>query len=254
MTETTSPSREGSRSVRVGILQAEPAGGIRAGEIEKFRQSGVQILVLPEYFWLESDDRDHGHAARHAEATLDRMSELSRGWSVVGGTFVEPSEGGGWHNSCPVFEDGREIARYRKINLMPGELENGARPGCSFVTVTVAGGVRLAPVICADVLDAATFSSVASLGADLIVSPVASPYLPADSVEAKEKRDREIFVGGAVRAGAPIVKVCGVGSVFHHRLQGRSLVATPAGLLFRTPYNRENERGAWVVDVPLPHR
>ena len=240
--------------IRVGVLQAPPAEGVREDEIARFREGGVQLLALPEYFWIEPDDRDHRHAGRHAAATLERLAELSQGWCVVGGTFVEPAANGGWQNTCPVFEDGREVARYRKINLMPGERKNGAVPGASFVTVTVAGGVRLAPVICADVLDAGTFSTVASLGADLIVAPVASPYLPDDSIEAKQARDQDIFVAGAARAGAPIVKVCGVGSVFTHRLQGRSLVAAPHGVVFRTPFDQESERGAWIVDVPLAAR
>ena len=65
---------------------------------------------------------------------------------------------------------GEELARYRKINLMPGELQHGAIPGESFVLID-ALGLKLAPVICADVLDEGTFDHVAHLGADLILAP-----------------------------------------------------------------------------------
>jgi predicted amidohydrolase len=173
---------------------------------------------------------------------------------VAGGTLVEPSaDGTGWHNTAVMFEDGREIGRYRKIRLMPGEIANGARPG-SDPAAFVVRGVRVAPVICADVLDPATFDRIAALDADLIVAPVASPFLAADTADAKERRDREIFLAGATRARAAIVKVCGVGSIFGRPLQGRSLVVSPEGVHFRVPFDREGEPGAWVVDVPLPGR
>ena len=64
-------------------------------------------------------------------------------------------------------------------------------------------------------------------------------------------RDREIFLRGAREAGAPIVKAGGTGRLFGRPLQGRSLVATPAEIVFRTPFDEEREPRSWIVDVPL---
>jgi hypothetical protein len=39
-----------------------------------------------------------------------------------------------------------------------------------------------------------------------------------------------------------IVKVCGVNTPGHpYTIQGRSLISSPAGILWRTPFHREND-------------
>ena len=42
-----------------------------------------------------------------------------------------------------------------------------------------------------------------------------------------------------------------MGLLFGRGLQGRSLVATPNEILFRTPFEEERARRAYVVEVPL---
>jgi predicted amidohydrolase len=239
----------------IGIHQAEPGSGITDLERDRYRQAGVRVLVLPEYFWVRPQDRDHRNSAGHAVEDLELMARWSTedGWVLVGGTFVEHHEGEVFYNTCPVFHQGHEIGRYRKIHLMPGEARHGLHPGAGFLLFE-ALGLRMAPVICADVLYPDTFSAVAALRPDLILAPMSSPHLPGDTPEAKDKRDREIFLRGAARAGAPIVKAGSVGHLFQRPLQGRSLVATPGTLLFRTPFDQEHTRHTWIIDVPLSPR
>jgi predicted amidohydrolase len=238
-------------TVRVAIHQAEPGTGLAPREGDRYREAGVQILVLPEYFWVRPADEDHTQVARHFDEDMEILAALSREeeWVVVGGTVVEPN-GKLWHNMCPVFFRGEELGRYRKIHLMPGEARHGLTPGEGFVIVE-ALGLHLAPVICADVLYPDTFDQVAALHPDLILAPMSSPRRPADTAEEKDTRDREIFLRGAKAAGAPIVKAGAMGTLFHHPLQGRSLIATPREILFRTPFEEEGERRNWVVDIPL---
>jgi len=238
-------------AVRVGIHQAEPGSGLRPEEIARYRQQGARILVFPEYFWVRPGDTSHRDAGAHYEEDLAEVARISRegDWVVVGGTLIEPA-GDTWHNTCPVFAQGRELARYRKIHLMPGEARHGITPGEAFVLVD-ALGLHLAPVICADVLYPDTFDQVASLRPDLILAPMSSPFRPADPESEKDERDREIFLRGAAQARAPIVKAGGMGTLFGRPLQGRSLVATPGEILFRTPFAEEGERRNWVVEVPL---
>jgi predicted amidohydrolase len=241
-------------SVRVGIHQAQPGSGITPEERGRYRAAGIQILVFPEYFWVRPEDENHADVAAHCDQDLRTLAALSReeGWLVVGGTVVE-RDGAVCHNACPVFLGAQELGRYRKIHLMPGEARHGVVPGERFVIVE-ALGLRIAPVVCADVLYPDTFERVEALRPDLILAPMSSPFRPRDPVEAKDARDRDIFVVGAAHARAPIVKAGAMGTLFGRPLQGRSLVATPAGILFRTPFEEETERRTWVVDVPLGNR
>jgi predicted amidohydrolase len=238
-------------SVRVGIHQAQPGSGITPEERGRYRTAGIEILVFPEYFWVRSGDRDHGDVAAHADEDLETLAALSReeGWLVAGGTVVE-SDGDACRNACPVFFEGQELGRYRKIHLMPGEARHGVVPGERFVIVE-ALGLRIAPVVCADVLYPDTFEQVEALRPDLILAPMSSPYRPQDPVEDKDARDRDIFLKGAAHAHAPIVKAGAMGTLFGRPLQGRSLVVTPEGILFRTPFEEENERRTWIVNVPV---
>jgi predicted amidohydrolase len=244
---------QGSRptSIAVGVLQAEPGSGVREEELAHFADSGAKLLVFPEYFWVKpgsngGTNREHDYRdAGEALAALTR----DRDWVIVGGTVPEPVHEG-WHNTCLVYQHGRELARYRKINLMRGERKAGAIPGQALAVVE-ALGLRLAPVVCADVLDWSTFDGIAALNVDLILAPMASPLLPDDTEEDKENRDRNIFATGAIRARAPIVKVCGIGSVNGKQLQGRTLVATPDGIIYRTGFEEESVRYARVIEVPI---
>jgi predicted amidohydrolase len=234
-----------SRTLRIGIHQAEPGSGITVRERDAYREAGVEILVLPEYFWVRPGDRDHHDAARHYEEDLGDLRYLTEGedWVVVGGTVVEPRKTT-FHNACPVFHRGEEIGRYRKIHLMPGEARHGITPGGDFVVLETLG-LRL------DVLYPDTFERVAALDSDVILAPMSSPFRPGDTMVDKDARDREIFLRGAASAGAPIVKAGGMGRLFGRPLQGRCLVATPQSLVFRTPFEEEASRHAWIVDVPL---
>jgi predicted amidohydrolase len=240
-----------SRTLRIGIHQAEPGSGVTVQERDAYRKAGVEILVLPEYFWVRPGDRDHQDAGRHYEEDLEGLGYLTQGedWVVVGGSMVEPGKAA-FHNACPVFYRGKELGRYRKIHLMPGEARHGITPGADFV-VLEALGLRLAPVICADVLYQDTFERIAALDSDVILAPMSSPFRPDDTPRDKDTRDREIFLRGAASAHAPIVKAGGTGHLFGRPLQGRCLVATPDTFVFRTPFEEETARHAWVVDVPV---
>jgi len=73
--------------------------------------------------------------------------------------------------------------------------------------------------------------------------PTTSPYRPEDSLSQKHDRDQKYFVAGAEVAGAYVVKTCGAGSIFGHRLQGRSLIAAPWGVVNRVePLDEDSVR------------
>jgi predicted amidohydrolase len=238
----------------VGLHQGEPGSGLLPGERDFYRASGIDLLVFPEYFWVRPEDQGMADSAAHGEEDLATLAELSReeGWMVCGGTFVETTPAG-WRNTCPLFHRGMELVRYRKIHLMPGEEKGGVVPGEDFVLAEV-GGLRIAPVICADVFHEDTFHRLEALSPEVVVAPVASPFLPRDTPEAKEGRDRDLFQRLADRAGGILIKVAGTGNLRGRPLQGRCLVVTPEGILFRTPFAEEQERRTWVVRIPLEEK
>lgn len=244
------------RKLSIGMLQAEPHGVILPAEVAAFQVANIDLLILPEYFWLETEDETHRDALDHFESSREKLAELSQilDCTVVGGTMVEPTAEEGdanWHNTSFVFQKGRQLGFYRKQRLMPGEAKGGAVPGNEILVIEVEE-IRVAPVICADVFDPDIFHALAEAEVDLITAPVASPYLPEDTIESKLQRDREIFVDRSQRAKAPIVKVCTVGAILGKRpLQGRSLIVTPEGVQFRTPFEEEQERRSWIHAVEL---
>lgn len=240
-----------TRVLRVGIHQKEPGSGLSPAELSRYRDAGVELLVLPEYFWVREGDADHRAAAGHHHEDLAHLAALSAGVDLVlvGGTVIEP-EGDALYNTCPVFWRGREHARYRKRRLMPGEARRGIQPGNAFSRVRV-DGYHLAPVICADVLYPDTFTEVANLKADVVAAPMSSPYREVDPHPEKDRRDRDIFLAGARTANTVIVKAASVGTLFGRPLQGRCLVAGPQGIVFRTPFAEEREPREWIVDVEL---
>jgi predicted amidohydrolase len=219
--------------VRVALCQFETGSTMTSGEKRRLSRLGADFIALPEYFFAPQEGGSQRNLASRATECLEFLASLSleTGAAVVGGTIVEPKDGT-LFNTCPLFDRGREIARYRKRHPTPGELQAGITPGREAV-VAETRGVKVAPLICADVLHPGCFEEAGRLGARILFTPVVSPHRPDDTPARKAERDRSIFQSGARRAGAFVVKTAAPGRVFGNPLQGRSLVAAPWGILAR---------------------
>ncbi len=57
-------------TVVLGIHQAEPGTGITSAERDLYRKAGIQILVLPEYFWVRPADKNHRDVAGHFDQDM----------------------------------------------------------------------------------------------------------------------------------------------------------------------------------------
>ena len=79
-------------------------------------------------------------------------------------------------------------------------------------------------------------------GVEVIFAPTVSPFREADTVFDKDRRDAGIYVAGAQKACAFTVKTCGVGALFGGRLQGRSGIFAPWGILKRVPPDDEHRK------------
>lgn len=78
---------------------------------------------------------------------------------------------------------------------------------------------------------------------DIIFVPTTSPFRGDETVKEKYARDHDIFVRGAALSGAYIVKCCAIGYLWGGRLQGRSLIAAPWGIISRiNPEDESRER------------
>jgi predicted amidohydrolase len=247
------PQEGKRRLVRVVLHQAEPGSGFPPITLEALRALEPGVVVLPEYFWVRPEDRSARDASAHSQAdrrTLETLSsEIDAIW--VGGTLVEPGDGGRLHNTCLVFDRGKEVLAYRKRRLMPGEAAGGIHPG----DVPAFGRVRgfmIGLLICADVFEGESYDDLAPHRPDLIAVPTNSPYRPDDPVPEKFERDRRYFVEGARRTGAHVLKACTVGQVFGRPVQGRSLIAAPDGVIARSAPDQERESLFLTAELSLP--
>jgi predicted amidohydrolase len=235
----------------VAALQLRPGGGAAAVPVARLVDAAVDLVVLPEYYWVRPDDGDVRATAAHAGHDLEELARLSARLDavLVGGTIVESGADGRLYNTAPVFHDGREIGRYRKRRLMPGEAAAGLGTGDA-TPLFAAGGLRLGVLICADVFDPASYAGLAEHRPDVIAVPTNSPFRALDPLEAKLARDEAYFVAGARVTGAVVVKACTVGGIYGRPSQGRSLVAGPMGILARVPPGEEDREAHLVVEFP----
>jgi predicted amidohydrolase len=209
------------------------------------------LVCFPEYWGALAAMKGPEELAPKASAQLATMSRLSRelGCVVIGGTVVVRAASG-LHNLAPLFDAGTRMGDYVKCHPTLRERARGIVPGALW-PVWDLGFARIAVAICADCLHPETFVRMAQHKVDLLFVPNASPLRQGETPEEKFGRDESIFVAGARRAGAYVVKVCGVGSLFGGRLQGRSLVAAPWGILNRVPPSEEDRPRVVTADLSI---
>jgi predicted amidohydrolase len=200
------------------------------------------VLCLPEYSFVCPSDRDYSDGDALLEDRLAALADLSRelACAVIGGTLPHRVVGG-YANIATVFNRGAVVGSYQKVNPYGREEQRGIIPGSEFRVFDIEG-VRVGVLICADVLSKDSFAAMGRLGAEVIFVPTVSPRRDDDTVFEKDRRDASIFVAGAQRARAYVVKTCGVGTLFGHRLQGRSGIFAPWGIVSRVAPDSEDKK------------
>lgn len=187
--------------------------------------------------------------ASNYRQNIKYLSRLSRDLNtiLIGGTIIEKNNSE-LHNTSYTFHHGEKIGSYRKCHPTENELRMGICPGNKNIVVQV-DGIKIGILICADALYPAGFRKMKKMDVDMIFIPTVSPLLTGDTVADKTKRDQEIFVEGAKMSGAYIIKTCGIGEIFKHKLNGRSLIASPWGILWQIP--EENEQLPYIHNMLL---
>ncbi len=207
----------------------------------RINEFAPDFVCLPEHYPLAKEMESLQQAASMFLERKKYLAGLSAKVSaiLIGGTLTE-SAPAGYYNTCYVFEGGRELGSYRKVYPTSGEQARGVLQGTEF-KVFEARGVRAGVLICADVLNDRSFDGLVSLAAQITFVPTASPFREGETVPEKYERDRSIFLEAARKMQGPIVKTCGVGTTFGHRIQGRSLIVTPEGIVARAEPHQEHE-------------
>jgi len=240
-----------SRKLKIAALQKRVGSHISPATFERLHEAGVDIVCLPEYFFISDGVRNQVETAGQRQNILTQLEAYSRSLAgvVVGGSLVEKA-GDGYFNTCHIFDSGRQVGYYRKRHLTVREKEVGLSPGERPVVFEIRG-FRLGILICADVLVRDYFRELAQLKPEVIAVPTVSPFLENDTVAEKYSRDQEYFMRGAQLSGAYVIKACGVGILMGGRLQGRSLICSPQKVLARVIPSKEMLEATLIEEVDL---
>jgi omega-amidase len=225
--------------------------GISEEDLKVIQEENPDFLCLPEYFFVKESLNSQIQTAAQTGQNKEWLANLSRRLDcvVIGGSMVEKVQDK-FYNTCFVYSKGEEVGSYRKLNPFGREATFGISPGKD-LQVFELDGVRAGVLICADVLIPDIFKRMGGLKPQIIFSPTTSPFREGETVETKKRRDFEIYVAGAGDAGAYIVKTCAVGTLLSKRLQGRSLIAAPWGVIKRVDFNEEDNKAILASTLNL---
>ncbi|SDJ35037.1 NH(3)-dependent NAD(+) synthetase [Halovenus aranensis] len=258
-----------ARNVRVAIVQHNPVVGDVAGNAERLADEYTSVcagdpdfVVTPELSLLGYPPRDLLHRPGIIDAQAEALDALAArttaGPPLVVGTTLQTSKQTGppLYNAAVVLRDGSRAGTYHKRLLPTYDVfdehryfEAGDRP----TTLTV-DGVDVGITICEDAWHDTTITGqrrhevdplaeTAQMGADLIVTPSASPF-SIDKPTARAER----FIEHAERTGCPVVFVNQVGGNDELIFDGNSIVATAEGIVEQLERFGADTR---LVDVPL---
>lgn len=229
--------------INVVICQLQVGGGISLAEKIHIFKHKPDFVCLPEYFLIPPESDDYSSFACKYDQNLKLLGRWSNelDTTLIGGTVVDRN-GSSYHNTSYAFRRGEKIAIYRKQFPTENEMRKGIAAGRKMMVFQV-DGIKVGILICADVLHRECFEKLGRMKADLIFVPTVSPLLEHDSPECKAERDESIFINGAKISGAYVIKTCGLGTIFGHNLNGRSLVAAPWGVLWQvSPESEQHPR------------
>lgn len=236
---------------KVVIVQCQVGRQLTRDENLLIFKQRPDFVILPEYFSVNPDNRDTVRNAAAAHQYLQYCRTLSDRLDTVliAGTAIT-LEDERFYNTCHVYNRGHLLGVHHKCNPTKKERRYGISPGAKLDLFQL-NDVRFSVLICADVLDAGNFSALRRMEPDIIFVPLTSPLRPHETVPNKFARDHSIFVLGARAAGSYIVKCCAIGRIWGGRLQGRSLIASPWGILTRIMPDEEDRPRilSFILDI-----
>jgi 5-aminopentanamidase len=172
--------------MRLAVLQTpSPEGDLEAAldQVERALSAAgaarADALIVPEVFIPGYNTADPAAFALADDApALQRLSSAAEAAStalVLG--YAEAQGAAVYNTALCIGPDGRECARYRKVQLYGSREKATYTPGDRYVTFPLAGR-KAALLICYDVEFAPHVAALAELGAEVILVPTANmvPY------------------------------------------------------------------------------
>ncbi len=211
--------------------------------VREAAENGANVVQLPEMFNCPYDKKYFKiFAAMGHEAAVKEMSAWAKenGVLLVGGSVPE-LEDGKLYNTCFVFdEEGRQVARHRKVHLfdvdIPGmcfKESNTFTPGDSITVFDTRYG-KMGAAVCFDVRFPELFRAMAVRGAKVIFLPAqfnmkTGPAHWEPSLKARAV-DNELFFAAAAAARY---------EGFSYECWGHSTVLDPFGEVLATCDEKE---------------
>lgn len=233
--------------MKIALAQINPTVGDlkgNQGKIERYCQqaheAGAELVVFPEMAISGYPPRDLLCLPEFVDQGHDVLKTLIsrvRGPAVLCGHFERLETGQGLANAATLFQDGKILARARKILLPTYDVFDEMRyfePG-EQVTVYVLNGVKVGISICEDIWNLTGFCETSKYhrqpvdeliraGAEVIVNLSASPYRIG-------KGEARLQLGKAIvrQFGKPLVLVNQVGGNDDLLFDGHSFALSSKG-------------------------
>jgi NAD+ synthase (glutamine-hydrolysing) len=236
-----------NKTLTVALAQLDLVVGDVSGNSDKIieyadrarEELRADLVIFPELSICGYPPEDllfHSGLRRRVAEAVERVRDSVRGIAVLIG-FPE-YDGNDIFNSCAVFQDGLQLAAYRKQVLPNYRVFDEMRyftPGKD-ATVFSLSGIRVGLSICEDVWQAGPTQAARAAGAEVILVINGSPY------ETDIQQKREDAVRERVRASnMPAVYVNTVGGQDELVFDGGSFVMDAGGeILLRAPAFKEN--------------
>ena len=227
--------------MKVLIYQQQLLAKIPQDDYQEIKSHKADIICLPEYFF-------HPDFISY-EDSISYMKQCSIDFDCIfiGGTTVF-SENGNHFNTCYIYNKGKEVGNYKKIHLFEPEVGK-ITPGSEYNVYNI-NNIKIGLLICADALYDEAWNSLSKLNPDIIFIPTFSPY-KKENISDKFQRDEKIYVKGAKICDCYVVKVCCIGKFKTTQLQGRSLIASKDGILWRVQPKNENDKIIKTIEVNI---
>ena len=212
--------------------------------ISKASQEGCDIALLPEYFSYRVGDT----SLETSFKTIDWLERVSREYSMVvaGNALMESASGKGYLNSLHIFDRGELIGVQEKLHPTKSERELGIGCGKELKIFEVRG-VKIAGLICADILYPEICRVAALKGAEIVLNPVVSfkhSELPSANLRYC------LYFTRSFDNAYGIVKAGGVGYTFlGEETVGRSVIVSHEGILAKYEDETKEELVMAAVDI-----
>jgi mannosylglycerate hydrolase len=243
-----SPEKVNSTNKIIVLYQQRFGDRISEREKEDILTKRPDFLVLPEYYFIprmvkfidpSKARRFLERAARLSQKEYERLRALSAELStvIIGGSLIEETPEG-FYNTCYIFNKGKEVGKYRKINLAEEERQLGLLPGEAYEVFEI-DGLKIAVLLSNDVLTPRASLELEKKGVDIVFLPFVSPEQPQNG--SGYTRGKKALLRAMKKNGWYLIKVGGPGELLGRLRRGRSRVFSPEGILKRARDERQDE-------------